>query len=236
MNKTPYFIFNGINSYDVGIYLIDLPITYKPSRNIETIEVTGTNGLLHIDNGTYQSYNIVINCTLSHLKPTHMVKDELVKWLNGSGELILSTEPNKKYRAYLNDSFALSPILDVFTEFSLNFEVYPYKFSNAADKDLIVITQETTVYNIGTLFSLPKITVYGSGSGSIFINDIEYQLQNITAGMVVDSELQNVYSGNQNKNSSFLGFDFPSLPTGKSNIRFSGGITKLEVEPNWVWL
>lgn len=236
MSDLPYFIFKGINSYDRGIYLIDLPITYKPARNIETVEIVGRNGFLHKDTGTYQSYNIVINCTLSKLHNTPITIDELVTWLNGSGELILSTEPTKKYKAFLNDSFSLSPILDVFTEFSLNFEVYPYKFSNSLDKDLLVVNKPTTVHNLGTLISLPAITVFGSGNGSIFINNTEYQLQNITSGMVIDSELQNIYKDNQNKNDSFLSFDFPTIPIGNSEIRFNGGITKLEIEPNWVWL
>lgn len=234
--NTPYFIFKGINSLDMGLYFLELPTTYKPSRNVETIEVVGTNGLLHIDGGTYQSYNIVINCGLNHLAKTHINKDKLVTWLNGSGELILSTEPTKKYRAYLNESFGLVPILDVFTEFSLNFEVYPYKFSNSADDDIVTITKPTNVYNIGTLSSLPTITVFGSGNGSIFINSVEYQLTNISSGMTIDSELQNVYKDNQNKNSSFLGFDFPTIPTGDNIIKFSGGISRLEIKPNWIWL
>ena len=62
MNNLPYFIFNGINSKDLGIVIKEMPPITKSEKNIESISVTGRNGNLHIDNGTYNSkkYKITV--------------------------------------------------------------------------------------------------------------------------------------------------------------------------------
>ena len=53
--------------------------------------------------------------------------------------------------------------------------------------------------------------------------------------LIIDSELQDVYSGSVNLNSLFVlnGEDFPKFEPGNNPISFSGGITMLEVIPKW---
>lgn len=60
-------------------------------------------------------------------------------------------------------------------------------------------------------------------------------LAGVLGKIIIDSEMQNAYSGSISMNNKMYG-DFPTFGSGENNISWTGNVTKLEVQPNWRWL
>ena len=70
----PYFIYNGINSRDMGISILKLPPRIKPERRGEIINVPGRNGFLFESDDAYNNKTLEIECTF--LPPEGKSKEE----------------------------------------------------------------------------------------------------------------------------------------------------------------
>lgn len=243
----PFFVFNGCSSKDFGIVVLSMPEVYKAEKRIDTVKVAGRNGVLHIDDDSYEPVSKVCSCAIRDKKYV----DEICAWLNGSGEVIFSTEPTKVYRAFVNNQISISQMMNVFQKFQVTFEAEPFKYNVNAEDDLIVINTENNIaekslYNIGTIYSEPIIKLSGNFSGSdnivITINNKKYTIKNLSTETVINCETMEVYDENGNKNSDFIPADlslFPCFEVGKNelNFLFSGtGEKKIEIVPQWRWL
>ena len=60
-------------------------------------------------------------------------------------------------------------------------------------------------------------------------------LNTIDTGMIIDCERMVVTdtAGTANLNSYMALGDFPKIPAGTSAVKFTGGVTKLEITPNY---
>ncbi|MDD3041087.1 hypothetical protein, partial [Bacteroides sp.] len=114
--------------------------------------------------------------------------------------------------------------------------VFPFKHSvDHADEEMS-LTTGTTIYNQGTIYSEPTITIYGVGDVTLMINDVNYSLTGIDGYVTINSELQEVYKDTVNKNNSFLAMEFPRFEVKENSISWTGNVTKVEIEPKWRWL
>lgn len=111
------------------------------------------------------------------------------------------------------------------------FDCDPRRFLKTGEATT-TITAQTNFNNPTKFTAKPVITVHGSGSGAIAGGGNTLTISNITNGMVIDCENQNAYLGTTNLNADVSGA-FPVLLTGIHSINFSGGITSLDVVPNW---
>lgn len=232
----PFFKFKDKKSTDLGLGIVQLPDRIKPEEIINTIEIPGRSGSLHTETQTYKSYTISIVCYLNFLAKTPKNIDNIIHWLNGSGELIISQEIDKIYDARIVNTIPFSNILGVFPEFLVNFEVQPFKRSKNSKNDIITINKKTIINNKGNIYSLPKITIWGSGNVDLLVNNQVFRINNIDEYVTIDSKYQEVYKGNLNKNNTYNSFSFPIFQIGKNEISFIGNVRKLEIEPNWAWI
>ena len=82
----------------------------------------------------------------------------------------------------------------------------------------------------------PLITITGSGDITLLIGTQIIQLSGIEDGIVLDSELQEVYWNDTLKNSCMTG-EFPVLGEGNTAVSWTGGsISEVRVTPRWVSL
>jgi phage-related protein len=115
-------------------------------------------------------------------------------------------------------------------EFLLSFTCLPFKYiRNVAP---ITLTASGAVVNIGTVHSLPKITVYGTGSQTLTINGKAITLNILQGSLTLDSELKTCSFGNVAQNNQMKG-DFPVFGVGNNTLAFGAGISRLEIEPRW---
>ena len=227
-----WFTFNGIDSREMGVIVTAMPETVRAERRIESITVAGRNGSLHTDEGVYESYDRTMECAL--IKRARL--DEITAWLVGSGEMTFSTEPDKVYRVTIANKISIAQMMRVFQKFQVILDTQPFKYSVNAAGDALELTAPTTIRNSGTVYSEPLITVYGSGDITLTINGADFPLYGVQESITIDSEMMDVFKGNTNQNGKYGGAEFPRFEVGKNEIRWTGNVSKIKIQPRWRWL
>ncbi len=227
-----YFIFNGINSLDMGVVMLKAPPIIKPEKRINSIEIAGRSGVLHEDTGTFSNYTKDVECIL--LDKSNIT--EVCKWLTGSGDLTFSSENEYIYKATIKNQIPFNNVLLNINDFLIQFDVFPFKYNVNKTDDFLTITSGTEIYNKGTCESEPIITVYGVGDITININDKSYGLKGVNDYITINSSIMEVYKDDINQNSKYIGTDFPKFNVGLNTISFAGSVKKIEIEPEWRWL
>jgi phage-related protein len=225
----PYFIYKNISSKDMGLLVNEVPPIIKVNRDINKITIPGRDGFLTEDFGTYGS--TVKNCECTLLDIANV--EQVVVWLDGSGEVIFSNQPDRKYKASILNQIPFERIMRQWYKFVVIFDCQP--FGLAIENDVITLTAPATLYNIGTYKSKPVIKVYGNGSIDLTVNSKIVKLTNVVDYVVIDSDLMDCYKGILLKNNSMLG-EFPELKVGENVIDWTGSVIKVEIQPRWCYL
>lgn len=236
------FNFGGKDSYkDYGIIISKRPSLPSPKRRISYVEVPGRDSSFRYDEGTYEDITIVVECSVKDNDLAEKL-DNIKAWLFGSGEevLIFSFQEDKKYIAQVVNLIDFTQVFKYTSTFPIIFNCRPFKYSVINTPVNITVGTGTTIMNIGTVISKPIIKVYCVGDGSLKINSQEVLLSNIRSNYVIlDSEVEEAYSVSNgtliNMNNSISG-EIPILDIGDNVITYKGGVTKLEITPNWRWL
>ena len=234
------FTFGGKDSFqDFGIYMASRPHIPSPERRVTYIDVPGMDSRLRRDEGTYGDITVSVECSFlgDPVSKISAIKD----WLLNAGEadLTFSHIPNRKYLAQVVNSIDFEIVLKVTSHFVILFNCRP--FQHATDNTPIVVTDGSgyVLSNPGMVKSFPIIKVNSSDSGSLTVNGNSVSFSDIDESVILNSGLQETYkdTGTEliSKNSTKTG-DYPILLPGDNTISFSGGITSLEITPNWRWL
>lgn len=225
MNQS-YFIFKGTNSKDVGIVVKEMPPVTKSEKNIENITVSGRNGDLHIDNGTYKSKSYKIKCILMD-----ETKIDILKSLyDGVGLLELSSESGKEYKATICNQIDFDKYLTYLKEFVLQFELYPVAYSKTAIET--TYTANSTFIVGGTFNVSPTITIVGVGT--ITLNNTQITITE--SGVTIDCDLMNCTKDNINKNNKVILDEFPTLKVGENTLVLENGVESVTINYKEGWL
>ena len=234
------FTFGGKDSFqDFGIYMASRPHIPSPERRVTYIDVPGMDSRLRRDEGTYGDLTVSVECSFlgDPVSKISAIKD----WLLNAGEadLTFSHIPGRKYIAQVVNSIDFEIVLKVTSHFVILFSCRPFQY--ATDNTPIGVTDGSgyVLSNPGTVKSLPIIKVNGSGAGALAVNGSSVSFSDIDESVILNSELQETYKDTSTeligKNSTKTG-DYSVLLPGNNTISFSGGITSLEITPNWRWL
>ncbi|MCI8704995.1 MAG: hypothetical protein HFE60_12160 [Anaerotignum sp.] len=227
-----WFRFNDIDSRQMGVRVTKMPETVRAERRVERVEIAGRNGSLHVDEGTYASYGRTMECALINRRRL----DEVAAWLVGSGKMIFSSEPDKAYDVMISNKISIAQMMRTFQKFQVTMDTQPFKRSVNPFGDTLELVKPQTVYNKGTVYAQPKITVYGSGSITLDINGTVFPLSGVDGHITVDSGNMEVYRGSESQNSRFGGAEFPRLEAGRNAVSWTGNVEKLVIEPEWRWI
>lgn len=227
-----WIIFNGVDSRDMGVLIEQLPDFHRPKRSVTYTPVSGRDGRLSIDEGTYDVYQATmrINCFGARLK-------DVYEWLSGTGWLITSLEPDRRVMVDLHMQIsdkhyrlASAKCMDSLTV-SVYCQPFRYFWPDAA-ADTITATPYT-VNNTGTAPSRPRLTIYGNGDVSVMIGT-EYflQFEGLSGGVIVDCEMQECMSLDETQllNSIATIDEFPTLKPGRNAVSWTGSVTRIIVE------
>jgi len=222
----PYFIYKNISSIDMGILLNELPPIIKAQRDMNKIVIPGRDGFLTEDFATYGSIIKTCKCTILDIADV----DEVLSWLEGSGEVIFSNQDDRKYQASIINQIPFEKIIDQWHKFVVVFDCQP--FALMVDNQNITLTASGTIYNRGTYKSKPIIKIYGTGAITLTINGTSIYLTDVVDYITIDSVIMDCYKGTALKNSDMTG-DFPELTTGTNTISWTGTVTSVVITPNW---
>lgn len=222
----PYFIFKNRDSREMGVIVNRLPSIFKPTKDIKKIEIQGRDGFLVQDFGSYRSTIKSIECTIENLDRMA----EICRWLDGSGDLIMSNHNDKKYEATIINQIDFLKVIKQFHRFIIQFECQP--FARELFPQTVVFSATKVLHNIGAVKAYPTIVLYGSGDLSININGNTFTVNGVNSKATIDSENLIAY---ENSKLLITSGEFPVLKLGKNAINVSGA-TKVEVTPNWRWI
>lgn len=230
-------IFNGQSSLDYGIQVEHPPDYQLPSRDFETVHVPGRNGDLIIDKGSFQNVTRTYEIGFGNLRRNFAeMANAVSEWLNsasGYARLEDSYEPEYYRMAAFCDTEQIENVLWHAGRVTVDFNCKPQRFLKSGEEtvrlDTIGVLRNPTGFA-----ALPCVTAYGSGSGVLGIEGYTVTISDIDGSIVIDSDIQDAYSGTTNRNADItLSNGFPRLSPGENSITWSGGITYVEVVPRW---
>lgn len=228
-------IWKGIDSNTIpGLIICELPPITKPKMKTSIIKIDGRDGDI-IEELGYESYTKNISIGLAR----NYKIDEVIKYFTGAGTLELSNEPNKIYNCKIIDKIDYEKLLR-FKKAIVKFHTQPFKYlKNESIVEQTITTQTSiNVENIGLEISKPIITLEGTGTIEISINNktiFKYIFPDNETKVVIDSIEEEAYLEGVYKNRNMLG-EFPKLQVGKNIITWTGTITKIKIEPKSRWL
>ena len=222
-----YFIFNNINSNELGIIVKNMPLIPLAEKDIESIKISGKNGNLHIDNGTYNSINYTIDCVISDISKI----DNIKKAFNGTSKLILSKYNDRYFEATIKNQISFDKYLNALQEFPLQFELQPISYSNELEE--IRISSDINNLDIGgNTITNPIILV--DGTGTFTINNVSVEI--LESGITIDCELMNCTKNNLNAKDKVILDKFPTLNPTDNVITIESGINNIELKYRKRWL
>lgn len=251
-----YFIFNGIDSRDHGVWILEKNSFDSPKRNLSFISVPGRDGDIVIDNGNYNNitveYKIRISADNLGLNNQNYdlayqlddIKDWLYSTIGNYAELEDSYNPDYFRRACFVDGldFSTKHKNSNFIDSSITFECKPYRYKQDG-KNVIAISDNNAhfIFNPELYTALPLIQIYkgSSDAARLVINGSYYDFDFTDlsiSNIIIDSENQLVYNLNTNYYNKYSPPStqlFPILKKGETTVQKVTGTGTVLITPRW---
>lgn len=227
----------GRSSDDVHVVVERYPGVELAGRKLDTQSVPGRNGDLLFPQNAYQNYvqSYEIYVSAERIRLPRAMR-EVANWLCGPAgyqKLEDSYDVETYRRAYFAGPLDVESILHRFGRATIEFNCQPQRFLRVGDL-AVQAAQGQVLLNPTAFSALPLITVTGTGAGTLTVGDVTVTINSMPRGVIVlDSDTQNAYYGAFNLNNTISAPEFPTLPAGESVVRWTGGITGVEIIPRW---
>jgi phage-related protein len=231
-----FITLNGIRSDSVkGLLISELPPVVKPQQRTEIEEIDGRDG----DIVTKLGYSAYDRTMLIGLHGDFDI-DDVIRFFDSEGEAVFSNEPDKLYKYQILDDIEFERLIR-FRKAKVSFHVQPFKYS--AVERIKTINAETEdsfrVLNSGNTVARPRITITGSGTINLSLNN--HQMFVINLGnegyITIDTEEMNAYKGSVLKNRIVTGnYDNFALTLGMNVISWTGDVDAVSIEKYSRWI
>ena len=228
-------IWKNIDSETIpGLIITNIPPITKPKMKTSITKIDGRDGDI-IEELGYESYTKSIGIGLAR----NYDIDRVIKYFTGAGELIISDESDKVYKAQIIEKIDYERLIR-FKTAVVKFYTQPYKYLKDEKSIILDINNETSlkITNVGLEKSKPIITLEGTETVEISLNGFnlfKYVFPENETKVVIDSLEEEAYLDNVLKNRNMLG-NFPIFEVGENTISWSGNLTKISIEPKSRWL
>lgn len=236
----PFIIINNISSKTVnGLLIQSLPPISKPKIRTSKEEIDGRDGDIITPLG-YGAYDKTISIGL---KGDYNV-DDVISYFNTSGIVTFSNEIDRYYNFSIYDAIDFERLIR-FRTANVKMHVQPFKYdANEVEKNYNysdVSTATITARNNGNIYSKPTLTITGSGTVTVYINDVQYfiiTLDDNGETIILNAEQMNAYDTEGNYlNRQVIGdYDDLRLNTGLNTITINGDITNVSVNKVSRWI
>ncbi len=241
-----YFIYNGVNSLDMGLRIQRKNVFSAPKRDLNFKSINGRNGDLILSNNRYE--NVDVSYTVFIVaKSISELADKLTaikQWLYSSSDSYARLEDS--YDAKFFRQAVFSKALDIEDElnkvgvFTINFSCKPFKYAKSGEEEITTSNIDFVIENPYAFDSLPYIKITGSGMIRFAVQNSKdnsvWLLKDVDEYIEIDSEQMNFYKGNTLKNDTVQGDGFPIFVGGNNRIVVIGGISEIKIIPRWCCL
>ena len=221
-------LINDKKCSDLRIVFSELPSISKPRRDVDEKTISGRDGVLVVDKGTYQ--NIILMLT-GHAE---CKRTDLLDYLGIFGELKFETSPDRfwKYRVAAID---VREIIDdgVLLSFSITMSLNPHKYL-VSGKNKITGSNTLSLKNEYNSNAYPILRLKGSGTIGIIKNGIQIlSIKDITDYVDIDCEADIIHRNNVNYDNKATGDTFYLDANRTTELKFTGNVSEVELIPNW---
>jgi phage-related protein len=231
-----FITLNGIRSDSVkGLLISELPPVVKPQQRTEIEEIDGRDG----DIVTKLGYSAYDRTMLIGLHGDFDI-DDVIRFFDSEGDAVFSNEPDKLYKYQILDDIEFERLIR-FRKAKVSFHVQPFKYSAVERIKTINAESEDSfrVLNSGNTVARPRITITGSGTINLSLNN--HQMFVINLGneeyITIDTEEMNAYKGSVLKNRLVTGnYDNFALTLGMNVISWTGDVDAVSIEKYSRWI
>ena len=234
-----YIILNGNNSNDIeGLLISELPPITKPKQRTQIEEIDGRDGDI-VTNLGYSAYTKQISIGLYG----DFDINDVVSYFDSEGKVVFSNEPDKYYNYTIIEQINYERLIR-FKKATVKMHVQPFKYSTVEGTRTFNITseEEITINNNGNYASKPVITIEGSGTINLSVNDEQVLVIELDANgdtIVIDTNNMEAYNENTKAlmNRDVTGdYNNLYLNAGSNTISWTGTITQIKVQNYSRWL
>lgn len=235
-NSRYWFRFAGKDSMEVGAWLKSAPAFVRPTWRGDALVAIGRSGDIFSTDNSYDSYDLKVTVR------THVSKmDAVISWLSGAGMLMFSWSQDRECYARIVKTYEwnfVAPGRDPIIEAEVIFRCQPWYYILPEPAPIEITTNNTDIYNPGNVAALPIVTIVGSGTFNVFIGEQVIQFTDITDGIVLNSELGDAYSLDEqtNLNNNIYG-DLWAIQPGENTVRWTSidtfTLTSITILPKW---
>lgn len=229
----PWFVWNNKDSRDAGIWVTKLPSISRAEERVKRVKIPGRSGDVVITEGEdiYNSY--VRECIIT----VDANKDytDILSWLRGSGEVIFSNEPDRKYFARIVGAISFDRTHNSLHQATIQFYCQPLKGQYPPESSIDVV-DSMEIVNPGDVYSKPIITLVGQGEASLTIGTYTMSFTNLPGMLIIDCDAEMITAmddGVNAWNNVWEGEYFRIAP-GINAVTISG--CTASVAPNWRWI
>ena len=229
-----YFIYDGIDSRQFGIYAFAKDNDSASNRIYDRMTIPGRSGDILIDGKRYGSGSVAYSCIIHQQAERHL--DDFRNFLlsrTGYRRLEDTIHKEEYYQAAYMETFA--PIFDQErnrVKFTVSFVRKPQRFLKAGELP-IDLSANATIYNPTYHPAQPLIRVYGAGT--LGMGGETILIYENASYMDIDCEAMECFrdATSLNKDVRFDQNDFPTLHPGANGITLSGTISRVIITPRW---
>ena len=225
-------LINGTNTKTQGFALKGRPSIPSANKKIEKIEVEGRDGSLTRFLG-YEDLQFSLTFNILFQKDIKQKLREIKGVIANATKLSFDDSPTFFYKIKQAQISDTETVIKSSGIFSVDFVAEPFEFEQSSTT---TYTSSATIVNKTTATALPIIKIFGTGTVILKVNNIGITLTNLTTNIVLDSTIQEAYTGlttNMNQN---MNGEFPIFNIGSNTINWTGNVTKIEITNNWRWL
>lgn len=229
-----YFIFNDIDSRDLGLRVKDIQYDVLAKRRINLVDLPTYDGVLLEDEETFESYSLDIECYLVDNFSLENIKRIKNLFKVGYGKMIFSHKPNNIYEVVINNTINFSEMLERTGACIISLTVQPISYLKNGS-NFISVGRGTKLNNLGNYYSKPIFKVDNPSSVvEITVNGSKMKFTNVNKAFIVDCELEDVYGEKGENLNSFMTIesDFQVFNEGENLIEYVG-VNEIKVKPNW---
>lgn len=236
-----YIILNNQNSNEItGLLIQTLSPISQPKIRTNIEEIDGRDGDIITKLG-YSAYNKEITIGLYG---DYNVDDVIAYFTNNqSGKVTFSNEEDKYYNYEILEQIDFERLIRYKTA-TVKMHIQPFKYSNIETTKTFTITNETsiTIRNNGNYISKPVITLTGSGTINLSLNNEQLFVLNLgdtSTQIALDINNMNAYNPTNDNymNRSVTGnYDNFALKVGTNTISWTGTISQIKIVNYSRWI
>lgn len=228
----PWFMYNGVDSRDMGLWVKELPAPARAEERAETVEIPGRAGHLTLKEGVDVHNSRLMECVVQ--APYTADFEAILAWLTGSGKVIFSGNENRVYDAEITAEVKFDKVSNSIKEAVIPFFVQPHAGQYPPESAITITGESGTITNPGNVAARPIVEVTYEGNIQINIGDSAMAFTAVPGKLTVDCGANIVLDENGELWQGVYSGDFWRIEPGENEITADNSCT-LKITPNWRW-